>query len=161
MIFNNHGYLKRMLEISKKNQTQMKLVILLMSIIPGTITHSTCSIKMCLRWTKSKGILKIICKINDLHLPVSIHNNRGNEVALCSIPFPFPSCTNTYDHTTVKQNIRTNETEVTVKGQIDYRMSGNWSCRHGNGKHDFVAYIEVIIPQLKGKVVFSCIIFNI
>lgn len=148
MIFNNHGHLKRMLKISKQIPKQMKFVILLLSIIPGIIAHSKCSIKMCLRWTKSQGILKIICKIDDLYLPVSIHNNNGKEIALCSIPFPFPSCTNTYNHTTVHQNVYTNETEVTVRGHIDHRMSGNWSCRHGNGRHDFEEYIEVIIPPL-------------
>lgn len=108
---------------------------------------------MCLRWTKSKDMLKIICKINDLHLPVSIHNNKGIEVAHCSIPFPSPSCTNTYDYTTVKQNIRTNETEFTLKGKIDQRMSGNWSCHHGQGTHDSEEFIEVIIPPKDGNVV--------
>lgn len=129
--------------------------------IVGMIVYSTCSIKICLRWTKSPGILKITCKVDDLQLPVSIHNNKGEEIALCSIPYPFLTCNPTYNHTTVKQNVNTNEIEVTVRGHIDHRMSGNWSCRHGRGMNDYEAYIEIIIPALNGNDVSSCILLSI
>lgn len=119
------------------------------------MSHSTCSIHICLRWTSRQDILNIICKIDDLHLPVYIHNNFGEEIARCSIPFPFPWCSSTNNNTFVKQNVYTNETIVRVRRRIDHNINGNWSCRHGIGRNTFEADIEINIPKLKGNVITS------
>lgn len=128
----------------------------LISYAVGILPHSTCSINMCLRWTLKRDILKIICKVDDLHLPVYLFNNFGTEIARCIIPFPFPSCTTTLnDTTTVEQNAYTNETIVWVRGRIDQSINGNWSCQHGYGRKKYKADIEINIPKLKGNVIFS------
>lgn len=127
----------------------MAFVFILISILPGVFPHSTCSIHICLRWTSRQDILKIICTIDDLHLPVYIHNNFGEEIARCSIPFPFPLCTPTNNNTIVQQNVYTNETIVRVRRRIDHYINGNWSCRHGLGRNKLKADIEINIPKLK------------
>lgn len=104
---------------------------------------------MCLRWTLRQDILQIICKVDELQLPVYIHNNFGMEIARCSIPFPFPLCTAVYNNTIVQQNIITNETIVGVRGTIDRSINGNWSCRHGYGRNKYEAYIEINVLRLK------------
>lgn len=124
----------------------------------GMFPHSTCSINMCLRWTSKQGILKIICKVDDLNLPVFIINNFDKEIARCSIPFPAPHCVPTFNDTTVHQNINTNETIVVVRGRIDNSISGNWSCHHGYGRNNYKAGIEINIPKLKGN--FICFLYK-
>ncbi|VDI51409.1 Hypothetical predicted protein [Mytilus galloprovincialis] len=113
------------------------------------VQNSTCSIHICLHWTTRKGVLKIICQIDDLILPVSIQNNLGEEIARCSIPFPNSLCTPRYKNIAILQNLSTNETIVKVKGRIDQRINGNWSCRHGFGKNKYEANIEINIQTLK------------
>ncbi|CAC5426678.1 unnamed protein product [Mytilus coruscus] len=103
---------------------------------------------MCLHWTLRSNSITFNCKIDDLHLPVYIHNNFGKEIARCGIPIPFPLCTATYSNTTVRQNIDTNETVVGVKGIIDDSLNGNWSCHHGYGSM-YNAVVEINIPVLQ------------
>ncbi|VDI05157.1 Hypothetical predicted protein [Mytilus galloprovincialis] len=106
---------------------------------------------MCLNCTLGPGILKLTCKIDKLHLPVSFHNNFGKEIAFCSLPFPSPLCISGYKNTTVRQNIHTNETVVTIREIIDQRINGNWSCLHGYGRDMYEADFEINIPILEGQ----------
>lgn len=119
----------------------------------GIFPHHNCVINICLRSTLGKNMLKIICKIDDLYLPVTIRNNHGTEIAGCSLPFPLPSCTSYNNNTFIQQNVKTNETIVKVTGRLDYSINGNWSCHHGIGRPFFEAYIEISshIHTLKGN----------
>ncbi|CAG2222113.1 unnamed protein product [Mytilus edulis] len=51
-----------------------------------------------------------------------------------------------YKNTTVRQNIHTNETVVTIREIIDQRINGNWSCLHGYGRDMYEADFEINIP---------------
>ncbi|XP_071122543.1 uncharacterized protein [Mytilus edulis] len=126
-------------------------VLLLIFIIQENISSPSCSIKMCLNCTLGPGILKLTCKIDKLHLPVSFHNNFGKEIAFCSLPFPSPLCISGYKNTTVRQNIHTNETVVTIREIIDQRINGNWSCLHGYGRDMYEADFEINIPISEGQ----------
>ncbi|XP_063400352.1 uncharacterized protein LOC134684959 [Mytilus trossulus] len=106
---------------------------------------------MCLSCTIEPDILNLTCKIDKLHLPVSIHNNFGKEVAFCSLPFPSPLCISGNKNTTVRQNIHTNETVVTIREITDQRINGNWSCLHGYGRDMYEADLEINIPILEGQ----------
>ncbi|CAG2218828.1 unnamed protein product [Mytilus edulis] len=116
---------------------------------------------MCLRWTSRVGILKIICTIDDLYLPVSIQNNLGVEIARCSVPFPSSFCTPRNNNTTILQNLTTNETIVDVRRKIDRSMNGIWTCRHGHGISKYKANIEINIPATKELRCLKVISLNI
>lgn len=110
---------------------------------------------MCLQWTFGQDILQIICKVDELQLPVYIHNNFGMEIARCSTPFPFPLCTAAYNNTIVRQNVTTNETIVFIRGKIDQSINGNWSCRHGFGRNKYKAYTDIKVLRLIGNILFN------
>lgn len=130
------------------------------TFVLGIFPFSTCCIHMCLQWTVRQDILQIICKVDELQLPVYIHNNFGMEVARCSTPFPYPLCTAAYNNTTVQQNIITNETIVLIRGKIDQSINGNWSCRHGFGRNKYKAFTDIKVLRLKGNIFFYANGFN-
>lgn len=120
----------------------MKLALLLLSII--TVVFS-CSINVCLRLTSDINMLTLICKTDDLHLPVLFRDNFGQEIVICNVPKPYPECHPHQKNITAAQNPDKNETKVTVNGTIDDRINGNWSCHHGK----YGAFVEINIPKTK------------
>lgn len=107
----------------------------------------SCSIKVCLQLISESSTLTLICKTDDLHLPVLFGDNLGNEIAFCNVPQPYPLCHPNYRNITAVQYPDRNETIITVNGTIDTRVNGNWSCRHGM----FVAFVVINIPDTIGK----------
>lgn len=106
-----------------------------------------CSINVCLRSTVDSNKITFICKIEDLHLPVTFYDNFGQEFAFCIVPYPNPVCKPIHNHTKLEQYLTNSETVMTVEGKIDQRVNGNWSCHHGNL---YKANVEINILKTEG-----------
>lgn len=107
----------------------------------------SCRTHVCLNWKVSLNELMLICKIDNLHLKVFIGDQYGNTQADCLPPRPFSKCDPYYKNGSISQNPRTNETIYIVKGNIDYHINGNWTCRHGTRKD--VAHVEVTVIKIQ------------
>lgn len=74
---------------------------------------------------------------------IFIENQFNNRVADC-VP---DLCESYHQNATIIQIFESNKTIYTVYGQIDKKVNGNWTCRHGTNKD--IAQVEVTV--LKGK----------
>lgn len=94
----------------------------------------SCNIKVCLTWMANTNTIEFRCRVNDLHLQVKFFNKFNSELAYCSFPIRDSNETSCYSYfinSTIVQDLKTNSTMLTVRGQIDKRINGVWSCQHG------------------------------
>lgn len=120
-------------------------------VILFILGRGSCTTYVCLNWKVTLYELKLICKVNTLHFNVRILDQYGTEQGYCITPTPTSKCEPYYKNGTLSQNTKTNETIFIVHGKIDYRINGNWTCRHGRQRD--TAQVEVTVLKMKGKVI--------
>lgn len=76
---------------------------------------------------------------------IFIDNQFGREVADCIPDF----CHSYHQNASIIQLLKTNETIYSVNGQIDNKVNGNWTCRHGSN----LDTAKVDVTVLKGNFV--------
>lgn len=114
---------------------------------------STCGIHVCLTWKIIPNHLVLTCKVDDLHQIVLIDDNFDKEQGYCLSPHPKSSCRNEYDNGTIYQNLNLNETIFSVRGIIDSRVNGNWTCRHGTSKDKVTVEVTIPVPMAVTEII--------
>ncbi|XP_076111998.1 uncharacterized protein LOC143080149 isoform X2 [Mytilus galloprovincialis] len=104
---------------------------------------------MCLTWKLKNRSLVLTCKIPNLKLPVDLFDPWNNEQGYCLSPIPTINCHPHFKNVSIYQNIDTNETVFIITGNIDQRLNGNWTCRHGNRVESRT--VEVTLSELTEK----------
>lgn len=95
-----------------------------------------------------------MCKVDNLKWKVEFRNQFGIELAYCLNPLPDSRCISHYDNCTITQDIKRNITTLEIKGHVDSKINGVWTCNHGTKLGHDTAY--VIISE-KGNVLFAFI----
>lgn len=90
--------------------------------------------QICMKWTVDRHMLTLTCKVRRLVFSVSFHDHFNKEVAYCYPPIPTSTCLSYYGNGSVYQQLSTNYTVFVVRGNIDNKINGNWSCLHGASK---------------------------
>lgn len=104
------------------------LILLLISEI------LSCNIKVCLTWMANTNSIEFRCRVDDLIFQVKFFNKFNSELAYCLFPIRNLNetrCSSHFINSTIVQDLKTNTTMLTVRGQIDKRINGVWSCKHG------------------------------
>lgn len=81
----------------------------------------------------------MICKVSNLEHIVYINNQFNKEVGDCYSNL----CDSYQQNASIIQILESNETIYTVNGQIDKKVNGNWTCRHGTNLQ--IAQVEVTV----------------
>lgn len=87
-----------------------------------------------MKWAVDRQLLTLTCKVYQLMFSVSFHDPFNTEVAYCYQPIPTSTCFSHYGNGSVYQQLATNETVFVLRGKINDKINGNWSCRHGAWK---------------------------
>ncbi|CAC5382471.1 unnamed protein product [Mytilus coruscus] len=87
-----------------------------------------------MKWTVDRRLLTLTCKVHRMVFSVSFHDPLNQEVAYCSPPIPTQTCFSHYGNGSVYQQLSTNETVFVLRGKINNKINGNWSCLHGASK---------------------------
>lgn len=106
---------------------------------------NSCNIDVCLSWSAYKDKLVFKCKVDYLKWKVELKNQFRIELAYCLNPLPDSSCISHYKNCTVTLDTQNNITTVIVKGHIDSKMDGEWTCYHGTNH----GYAMVNVTVLK------------
>ncbi|XP_052063333.1 uncharacterized protein LOC127703001 [Mytilus californianus] len=96
--------------------------------------HQNCVCQICMKWTVDRRLLTLTCKVHRMVFSVSFHDPLNQEVAYCSPPIPTQTCFSHYGNGSVYQQLSTNETVFVLRGKINNKINGNWSCLHGASK---------------------------
>lgn len=110
---------------------------------------SLCNIRICLTWSVNQTILTFRCRVHQLRFSVMIVNQYHNAQGYCLHPLPVPQCVSYHKNTTITQNASTNVTSLVVKGLIDNKVNGQWSCLHGTNREEAIVDVTV----LKGMII--------
>lgn len=104
---------------------------------------------MCLTWKLENSNLVLTCRIPNLILSVHLYDPWDKEQGYCVPPIQSIICYPHYKNVSIYQNVKTNKTVFTFTGNIDHRINGNWTCRHGSNA-DYVTE-EVTLPKVPGN----------
>lgn len=126
---------------------QIELLGVLVNAIVMITGTKACDNSLCFWWTMKTDRLKLTCKIRFLHYSVTILNPLGEEELSCIPPLQYSKCHAA--HGIAEQNLKTNETIVTV-WDISSKYNGNWTCLHGFGTGS--ASVEVFLTSVSGLV---------
>lgn len=88
------------------------------------------------------------CRVEDLIFDVKFFNQFNNELAECSFPnrqLNKTICVSYFDNSSIEQDLKTNTTMLTVKGQIDNEINGVWSCQHGTNISEAIVNVTAWI----------------
>lgn len=102
-----------------------------------------CDENICLTWEVTKTELILTCKIDFLHLGVFVDDPFGKTQAECFPPIPY-ECEAYYSNGSIIHNQWTKETIFKLIGNIDHRINGNWTCRHGTSKDTATAHVLLL-----------------
>lgn len=123
----------------------LKIVACFIIVIFPTGVH-LCSFRVCLTWRISVKKLTLVCKVDGLHLSVFIDDPLGHRRADCFLYKDEALCDAYYKNESITQNPRTHEIVYTWHGQIDNKLNGNWTCKHGSSRD--VATVEVTVLEI-------------
>ncbi|CAC5425048.1 HMCN [Mytilus coruscus] len=102
-------------------------------------------------YTISEGFLRLRCKIDNLKFGVLFSDPDNNEQAFCLPSYSSTLCHHHYSNSSINQNLFTNETVFTIRGQINANVNGKWICRHGNNFERATVDVKVdSITEVKG-----------
>lgn len=108
-----------------------------------------------MKWTVDTQLLTLTCKVRRLVFSVSFHDPFNKEVAYCYSPIPSSNCLSHYGNGSVYQQLSKNETVFVVRGRINNKINGNWSCLHGASKDR--TSVNVHLSGDTGKGTTKCI----
>ncbi|CAG2256934.1 unnamed protein product [Mytilus edulis] len=104
---------------------------------------------VCISWSLYKDQLRIVCKTDDLHLPIVFFNPSGESVAYCSAPNTTTQCHASLHTNNITQDIISGETVYVVNRALNnLPLNDTWGCYHGF-KLDKVS-VEVTVPESIG-----------
>lgn len=125
-----------------------KTPLLLAIMISGIISFEDQD-NMCLTWKVKNNSLILTCKIPNLKFSVYLYDPWNNEQGYCFTPIPTIKCHPHFQNVSIYQNRETNETVFTLTGNINQRLNGNWTCKHGTRIDSRT--VEVTLSQLTEK----------
>lgn len=114
------------------------------------VVAEQCSDGVCLTWKVSEEQLTLICKVGQILHRVKIVNPSGCLQGDCLPPIPATKCDSYHKNDTITLNTTTNEIIYTLRGHIDDKVNGKWTCKHGEGTGN--ADVDVTVLTIKGKV---------
>lgn len=135
--------------IMQKDIYRLSLLLLILSSNSEILS---CNIKVCLTWMANTNTIEFRCRVDDLIFQVKFLNKFNSELAHC--PFPIrdsneTSCYSYFINSTIVQDLKTNTTTLTVRGQIDKRINGEWSCQHGTNISQAIVNVTAWIGDSK------------
>lgn len=108
------------------------------------IETQSCNINVCLTWSAMKNEITFKCRVNALSWQVKFFNQFHKEQAYCMSPIPFSHCFSLSTNCTITQDAQHNITMLTVRGRIDKRINGGWTCYHGTNVDNAVVNVTVL-----------------
>ena len=109
--------------------------------------------EVCFNWKVSDKKLTLICKVQKFFFQAFIKDPFGNVQGDCLPPIKTVDCKARYKNGTIDLNLENNEMTFIVKGDINQKVNGNWTCQHGSRKD--VAHVEVTVIIYKGIILTS------
>ena len=114
-----------------------------------TLNYTGNNGNICLQWSVQTNVLELKCVIQKLHFKVEILNSYGLLQGYCLSPYPTTYCHVVSTNMTLTQNVTLNETVLREHGNIDSKINGLWTFRHGTNMDE--SSVNITILNEKGK----------